>query len=169
MYRSALDYYKRLLIRSWKSDNAKFELLAYEGMAMQYFYLENKPHHLELAKQCQDRYLKGHQEPKDSTVRIVNVELIKTKERMQLAQMQSYEYIQRKNLSNKHMWGIAGNQDVGKKIEQIYPVNHGDIKGMDRNDVEKLKFLQLPKIPSYYTSENLSSEMTPFLLNQKQK
>ena len=52
MYRSALDYYKRLLIRAWKTENYRFEHVAYEGMAMQYFYLESKPNHLELAKQC---------------------------------------------------------------------------------------------------------------------
>lgn len=61
-HRSALDYYKRLLIRSWRCNNYKYEQVSYEGMAAQYFYLENKANHLELARQCQDRYLKGHKE-----------------------------------------------------------------------------------------------------------
>ena len=52
--------------------------------------------HLELAKQCHDRYLKGYKEPQDSHIRKVNVELIKTKERMQLAQMQNLEIVQKK-------------------------------------------------------------------------
>ena len=85
MYRSALDYYKRLLIRAWKTENYRFEQVAYEGMAMQYFYLESKPNHLELAKQCYQRFLKGYKEPHDSKIFAVNVQLIRTKERMQLA------------------------------------------------------------------------------------
>ena len=49
----------------------KYEMMAYEGMALQYYYLENYDNHLELAHQCYERFVRGLREHKYSTLRKV--------------------------------------------------------------------------------------------------
>jgi len=73
MYKTAIIYFSKFLYMAWYIDSTKYELLAYDHIGMQYFYLGR----LELAEHFHNRMVSGKLEPKSSRIRQIGVLKIK--------------------------------------------------------------------------------------------
>lgn len=71
MYNSAVDYYKKQLVLAWQQNDTKNELIAYEQLSIQYYYLDIDPENIKKAMELSERVSRGLIEEDKSTLKQV--------------------------------------------------------------------------------------------------